>query len=370
MADLLTASRKACFHACPRKHELRYELGIRRIRDDAEAPRFGNLLHAGAEAWLFAFRDGQPEEACNRALDAIDAEWESHAESDLYERERAFVLMQAYDLRWGDAQRRMRVLEVEREFARPLRNPDSGWPSRKWMQAGKVDAVVELPNGDRYLMEHKTTTEDITPGSNYFTRLRLDSQVSIYHDGAEAMGHEVRGCIYDVLVRPTQKPLLATPEASRRYTKGKQCKACKGEGTTMKVSGEYPCADCEGLGWKEAPRLDKRQREHDETVEAYGNRLVGAIGSNPEAWFQRIDVVRFPDELTDSRRDCWNTAALINACRKLGYWPRNDRACTQYHKLCEYFPACSGAASLDDPSLFERVELIHSELSPEIQGGK
>jgi hypothetical protein len=38
------------------------------------------------------------------------------------------------------------------------------------------------------VVEHKTSSEDVTPGSFYWSRLRMDGQVSVYFDGARALG--------------------------------------------------------------------------------------------------------------------------------------------------------------------------------------
>jgi hypothetical protein len=79
-----------------------------------------------------------------------------------------------------------------------------------------------------YVLEHKTSSADTSPGSVYWERLALDSQVSIYVDGATMLGHEIAGCIYDVLKRPEHEQKLATPVESRRYTQGKGCAKCGG----------------------------------------------------------------------------------------------------------------------------------------------
>jgi hypothetical protein len=58
--DVLTNSRIRCFQTCRRKHFLRYELGIERVREDeSEVLWFGDLWHKGQEAWWNAAKKEQ-----------------------------------------------------------------------------------------------------------------------------------------------------------------------------------------------------------------------------------------------------------------------------------------------------------------------
>lgn len=159
----------------------------------------------------------------------------------------------------------------------------------------------------------------------------MDSQVSIYFDGAKLLGHDVRGCIYDVLAKPAQRPLKATPVEARKY----------------KANGE----------------LYANQRAEDETPEAYCARIVDTVTSKPEEFFVRIEVPRLDSELDDARRDLWQQAQRIREDERLGRAPRNVDACNLYGRVCPFFDCCSGAASLDDERLFRRVSSVHPELA-------
>lgn len=55
-ADSLTNSRIKCFMACRRKHHYRYNLGLSKPEgEEAEALRFGTLIHSALECWWRAF---------------------------------------------------------------------------------------------------------------------------------------------------------------------------------------------------------------------------------------------------------------------------------------------------------------------------
>ena len=213
---------------------------------------------------------------------------------------------------------------------------------------------------------------DATPGSEYWRRLRIDGQISMYYEGASVLGHDVAGCIYDVIVRPTLRPYKATPLDKRKLTKGKGCKACGGSaggkrgvvrGSGVRLDGIEMCPDCEGTGWKEAPRLPANQRENDETADEYRLRVLEAIAADPDHYFVRGTVVRLDDEMVDHRFDVWNTAKHMRAVQLSGRTVRNPDACVSFNRTCEYFEVCCGEQSLDDESAFIRGESSHPELS-------
>ena len=57
-----------------------------------------------------------------------------------------------------------------------------------------------------YLLETKTSSEDLSPGSTFWKRTILDPQLSLYLPAIRKLGHDPRGCIYDVLRKPDQRP--------------------------------------------------------------------------------------------------------------------------------------------------------------------
>ncbi len=317
---LLTQSRLGAARACQRLHHLRYQLGYRALVE-LGGRRFGTLFHAGLEAWWRAPQG----ERLSAALDAVQYE------SDPFQRMLAEVLLAGYNQRWGDEP--YDVLAVECEFVVELRNPATGAASRTWQLAGKIDVIVRHRlTGRVFIIEHKTSSEDITPGSVYWRRLRMDTQVSVYFEGARSLGHDVDSCLYDVIGKPGLRPLLATPMESRKYK-------------------------------KETGELYANQRAEDETPEAYGVRLVEAIAADPERFFARGEVVRLDEEMNGALVDIWQLGQQIRESELAERAPRNPDACMRYGKTCDFFEVCTGAASLDDPNLFTKETNIHPELS-------
>jgi hypothetical protein len=247
---------------------------------------------------------------------------------DPYELARAEVMLVGYDARWGDDQ--YETLAVEAEFFTALVNPETGSASRTWRLGGKIDAIVRDAAGRVLIVEHKTATGEIGPGSEYWKRLRLDGQVSIYYEGARSMGYDVEGCLYDVLAKPALRPYKATPLESRKFTKD--------------------------------GRLYATQREQDETPEEYRDRLLNAIAEAPTACFQRGEVVRFEAEMADALHDVWSIAKQIREAELAKRFPRNPDACVRWNRTCDFFPVCTGEATVDSPA-FRRVTDLHPELA-------
>lgn len=319
--ELLTNSRTKTARACMRLHWLRYDLGWTSVVE-AAALRFGDLFHRGLAAWwIGTYR-------LDEALGAMQGE------ADPFERAKAEALMIGYDARWsGDFS--WETLAVEQEFNTLLRNPETGRASKTWTLGGKLDLVVRS-SGRVLGGEHKTASDDITPGSPYWLRLRMDSQISIYYDGAAALGYHVEGFLYDVIGKPALRPLKATPMDARKYTKATKT---------------------------EPSRLYANQRETDETPEEYRDRILADIAANPNSYYQRGEVVRLESELAEARADLWQTAQAIQTARRTGQYPRNPDACVRYGRTCEFFEVCTGQASLEDATRFRRLESVHPELS-------
>jgi hypothetical protein len=328
---ILSVSRANRYRACPRSDY--FASVVRRVpRRVVDDRRFGTLFHVGLDPWWRAlaldpsFLGRSPLEA---AIDAVRAA----PNSDPYEVAKAEVLLTGYDARWANEGLVVVWLDgepaVEVDFEGDLRNPQSTGISRTFRRGGKIDAIVRAPNGDVYVMEHKTSSEDIGPGSVYYQRLTLDPQCSMYMNGARDLGLQPAGVIYDVIGKPGLKPLKATPVEQRKYTKATA---------------------------KEPSRLYSNQREYDETPAEYGARIALAIAEEPHAYYQRAYVVRSAEEEREAAWDLWQTALQIRESAANDVWPRNPKSCEQYRRLCDYFGVCTGQQRIDDDFHFRTKE--------------
>lgn len=351
--SLYTASRLRAWRSCHRAHFFRYLLGLQ--TPSTPVMEFGTHAHKALEHWYRAWMLGHPDLRLNDALEYID-----DAEGiDEVTRIRLRVLVVAYDARWGAED--WEVLAVEQEFRYFLGDIEIG---------GKIDALIrERSTGRVFVVEHKTSTQDTSPGSLYWDRLSIDTQVSIYIDGAAfGLDYEIAGCVYDVIKRPEHDLKRATPQESRKYTTGKGCKTCggsakpgaveKGRGykiVTFTTVEHVPCEDCDATGWKkdkdgvpEAPRLHSNQRSEDETLDQYEERLSSEIAERPDDFLARSVVVRLDSELPRMRQELLDTIESMQALEDRNLHSPNHDACVRGRDMCPFFSVCSGRASIDD----------------------
>lgn len=320
---LLTNSLLTAYRTCQRLYYYSYDQ-LYRPAIEAEPLHTGTLGHLGLEAWWLSAQRGEaPDERLTHALAAIAHE----AERDPFEHARMAVLLTGYSERWGGEN--LEVVAVEVHFVAPIINPETGAASRTWELGGKIDAVVRR-DGRLWIVEHKFSGEDTSPGSTYWQRLKVDAQVSTYHSGALALYGDLYGCIYDVIAKPTSRPLKATPAEARKYKK---------DGS-----------------------LYATQREFDETPDQYAVRITELIIENPGKYYVRGEVVRFDEEIIDAQFDVWQTAKALRESELAQRWPRNPSACARYGRSCEFLPVCCREASLDDPQRYRRASATHEEL--------
>lgn len=305
MRELLTASRLSAARSCQRLHKIKYKDGYRPVRD-SDALHLGSLVHRGLEAWWLAM---------DNRLDAAVAVIVNSECNDEFERVKALTMLTGYDARWHDEP--YEALAVEQEFRTDLINPVTGRASQTWDLGGKIDVVVRDKRDGRVLIvEHKTSSQDVSPGSEYWRRLRMDGQVSIYFAGAKALGYDVQGCLYDVLLKPALRPYQVTSK-----------------------------------------------RTVPETPEQYQDRLLAAIGEEPNKYYARGEVTRLESELDDAMLDIWELAKSLREAELAGRAPRNPDQCLSWGKMCSFFDVCCGAASLDDETMFIQNDNVHPELT-------
>lgn len=317
--DLITASRERCLRACPQKHYYAYEIGL---RPTISAPplRFGTAIHGAIEALE---RGGNPIDWLN----------DNCGDFEPYTLAKMRAMMRGYEARWKNEPLWKGKTQVEAALYASVPNPATGRESRAFTQGGKVDQVARLHDGRLALVETKTTGLSIDDPS-YWDALLMDAQVSTYYLLARANGYAVETCIYNVLRKPKLEPAMATPMEDRKYRK-------------------------DGA-------LYANQRERDETIAEYEERLVADIASRPEFYFARREIPRLDADLARFMQDRWDTTQMILYHRANNRWPRNDKACFNYRRRCEYFELCTGVVNLEDhggcPPGFEIVANVHREL--------
>lgn len=294
---------------------------------DGEALHFGTLFHMGLEAWWMT-----PDARLDAALAAVAGlGW------DELEQVRVEELLRAYHDRWESTADDYEVLELESTFVAPLLNPESERSSRTWMLSGKFDGVVkEKSTGRVIVVEHKTTSEDITDSScSYWLRLLMDGQVTQYHVGALSKGYDTWGTLYDVAkkaqIRPsrTGKPRKRKTESDAEFEERKEI---------------------------EAPY---------ETPEQFRLRLREYYATHLTEHFKRKPVARTHEQLVEFMQDAWQEARMAHESELKGIAPRNPDACEKWGRTCEFFEHCAFGADLVRDQRFKRLAFPHPELDRE-----
>lgn len=361
---VLSTSEAKTFRRCPRKHHYAYRLR-RRPWERAATLRFGTLFHIGLETW---WKTASLEKAIGAMREAVA---KGREPADPYDLAKAEALMVGYDARW--IAEPIEVLAVEQEFEIDLVNPATNHTSKTFRIGGKMDAIARIPNLGILVIEHKSSAEDITAGSDYWRKLRLDAQVSTYIAAGKALGFDIVGCLYDVIGKPRLKPQLATPVEDRKYTqeKSKACPECKkknAEPAPHTIDG-LTCTDGR-IVTDPGGKLYANMRETAETPDEYRGRILKDIKESPDAYFSRgTPIVRIGSEEDDAAFDLWATARAMREAEYANRYPRHVEACFDFHRPCEFFAVCCGEADINNDALFRTAPRAHEELSGGGDGG-
>lgn len=271
------------WRTCRRRYQYKHVELVRPARSTS-ALSLGTAVHAGIESFLKS--EPVSVDGCEFINDS--------------DRSKARAMVRAYVERWQPGRAEWATVEVEGTFEQRLNGSA--------LLCGKWDALLRhLPTGRLYLVEHKTTSDDPSEvGSDYWQRLAVDLQLTVYqHVAAQKYGEPV-ALLYDVVRKPSV-------------------------------------------------RLKK-----DEDAAAYESRCYEQMSAAPDEWLVRREVHRLDEQarviMAELRED-------IEAIEKYtGSWPRNDSACTSYGSTCPYLSVCSGTEQLDSER-FVKLEAAHPELA-------
>jgi len=241
-AHVVTNSEITCFRSCPQKHEYRYEQLLRPLRVTPSL-EYGTRFHKALEQ----FYKGEPV-----------------TEPDL---------IHGYRRVSGD------VVAVEHEVARRV---------GEFTFAGKLDLIVRQ---DRvYIVEHKTTSSSIDPGSMYWEQAYHSSQLTMYRmlypeaDGVILDVQQKRSKKYaQVLISHSADQLERAKETLLDWARKLRYSLIPVRNTDACFTWNTPCeflAMCEG-GTTDG--LRKATRRHEELDTVRGGSPHGAdVGEVPE----------------------------------------------------------------------------------------
>lgn len=272
------------------------------------------------------------------ALDAIAA-FPTPDEVSQIQAAKARGLMIGYDHRWSSVV--WETLSTEEVFQLPIINPETGAQSRTFTQAGKFDGVARF-SGQTYLVEHKTTSEDIVePNATYWKRLAIDAQVSSYALANWQAGRKLDGTLYDVIRKPAIRPKeLSKPDRQKIIV------------AKMYFGYAVPNEVLESIA------VGGQSRE---CAWLYAARLASDCIENPQKYFQRKIIPRLDADLVEFAQELWDVGQSVIEARRHNRHYRNSDACMTYGTPCTFLGICSGHDS-PDSERWAKAELVHNEL--------
>lgn len=288
---------------CPRKHFWSYEVGLKSTSEGA-ALKIGSAWHRAMEA---RWNGADFEKALEAAI---------ITDGDELMAATICGLLAGYFKHYGN-ETFIKHVSPEVEFKQRLDG------SRTFSAAGKIDGLVELHDGRLALKEDKTTSDSLAHDSDYWLRLRFNTQLMQYVLAARQLGWDVATIIYDVVRKPAISPKLIGKPA------------------------------------------------HRETPEEFSERLFKDTQERPDFYFARREVPILEDDLVEFQAQRLTLSRIILHCRaaekRLPHrhqaWPRNVSKDTC--GFCSYSTFClqNISVNLESPPAGFKVGNPNPELT-------
>lgn len=283
---------------CQTAWRLRNIAGLDPDRDE-EALRIGGAwakCHEAYEKKLAEDVDGiVPDEvlkfagliAANDTLDKLYNNIPPGTDAKVWEAERE-MLRRSFTVYHDTYREQLQSISVEKRETFPLSNPltDMPVPESQAVCVVKLDRLVQTPEGPA-VFEMKSTSRDITPGSDYWQSLRLDVQVSFYAKYLQLLTGNLTPTIYDV--------------------------------------------------WKR-PLLRLKQNE---SVQEYADRVEEKLRAAPAESFQRHLIARTERDIETFDREMWNIFQQMKGVIAKDQYVSNTSQCISFMGKCPYHAICS-----------------------------
>lgn len=151
-----------------------------------------------------------------------------------------------------------------------------------------LDLVVLDERGDRWLVEHKTTSGEIDTDQIRWQSKAFDLQTQLYMRALQTAGRPAKGVVFNLIRRPMIR------------------------------------------------------RKKAETLEEFAHRA--ALTCSGEEYFQRFHVQHIDDDTLEQRISL--LLAQHDACTQAKRWPHNEASCWAFGRECDFAQVCLGRRSL------------------------
>ena len=320
-----TTSSLSCFMRCQKLYEYRYELGYRSV-DPIPALLVGSATHLGLE---YFWKGASCAEAMFHVAKFCSEEDYFSTDGGKIDAIKVAAYIKGYYSRWRDSRELYEVVGVELQFFVPL--PDSRLSGSDFsFHAGKLDVLVRRKSdGQLIIIEHKTAgsgTGADEPGSSYWTKLSMDTQLAMYSQNVFRMTGEMPEILYDVILKSRATPL---------------------KGSARKRKSE---TDAE---------FAQRKAADAETLPQFSSRMMHTYRTEGNDRYFRKPITLMQDELDLKLRELAETQEVVETCNLR---VRNTSACNSYGRACEFMNVCTGIDTLETNPKFRKKQQAHEEL--------
>lgn len=306
----------SCAMSCMRRYAWKYIKRLVRIKGSPSL-RFGSAFHVGVDMLAKGSSIADVVLAVRCAYSKFP-DWctsESDIDDWMVECETVVAMLRVYAEYWKDRPENCAASELP--FSVDLRNPKTGRRSLVWRLVGKIDRILR-GSFTYYIGETKTTSDDISPSSDYWARVRIDQQLALYAIAARQSGYNVTHAIYDVA----------------RKSKASPRKLTKAEVALMNDTLSYCGIDMT------SEEVGAATVSYRETPRMFGARLYQTMSAAPGEWFVRQEIPLLEPDVAEFNTEAWQLQKSIQAAVRNGAFPRNTGSCIRPYK-CDYFDLCS-----------------------------
>ena len=267
---------------------------------ESPALSFGKLFHSCLEQWW--------KKGINEAVKYLA----NQVQNGLDEQTAAQVL--ALLAHYNPPREKFVVVDVEKQFEMKIENSVGGRAFRGYRLQGKVDLILRSIGEDKvWIVDHKTTTQEVIGFGSYWQGLQVDAQMANY-----CLAFDAVGFIYDVIRKPS-------------------IKLCGKDESEAKKTGICP-------------------------ADAYQARIELDIKEAPETWYQWREHPKTESDSIEARLDLFQHCEMHRACCADSRFPRNSNSCSGRYGTCPYLEVCAGRANIENDAMFRTKAQANEEL--------
>jgi hypothetical protein len=226
-----------------------------------------------------------------------------------------------------------------------------------------LDKLIRQADGTLAVMEHKSTSNDLSEKSSYWGHLKLDTQISLYVYAIQRMQTDgmlthlkimpddppIGDILFDVWRKPQIKPKKLSAADTLAFIDGDDKGCYCGAMFEVFWDGNTLMVDDEEIGY-ERLKATKKKPVGDpvihETPEMFGARVFDTIVEDTDRYFCRKPISRTPEEIERFELELFSIYQTIEQMTDYDSWYHNEQNCEATYK-CDFIDVCYTGRGLD-----------------------